>query len=139
MEVRLRSGRSRTLSKRTAHRILERPIRPVWLQDLQEDDPDPRVVVHFSTVQQHLHKHDLHRRVIRRQLFLRPHHKIQHQKFAKEHLTSGWKPVLRTDEPIKVLGRMSVLNREPRVKYGNDTKSLDTKKTCFSPDVSVSL
>ena len=108
MEVRLRSGRSRTLSKRTAHRILERPIRPVWLQDLQEDDPDPRVVVHFSTVQQHLHKHDLHRRVIRRQLFLRPHHKIQHQKFAKERLTSGWKRVLWIDEvKYNVLATMS--------------------------------
>jgi len=52
-------------------------------------------------VQRHLYKYDLHRRVIRRKPFLCPHHKIQCQKFAKEHLNEPdafWKQVLWTDE-----------------------------------------
>lgn len=111
VEVKLRSGRPRKLSERTARRIARKANQNPRLtaKDLQEDLADSGVVVHCSTVQRHLHKYDLHGRVIRRKPFLRPHHKIQRQKFAKEHLNKPdafWKQVLWTDEvKIELFGR----------------------------------
>ncbi|KAJ8353635.1 hypothetical protein SKAU_G00212020 [Synaphobranchus kaupii] len=87
VEVKLRSGRPRKLSERTTRRIVRKANQNPRLtaKDLQEDLAGFGVVVHCSTVQQHLHKYDLHGRVMRRKPFLRPHHKIPRQTFAKEH------------------------------------------------------
>lgn len=82
VEVKLRSERPRKLSKRTALRIARKANQnpPLTAKDLPEDLADSGVVVHCSTLQQHLHKYDLHGGVIRRKLFLHALHKIQHQK-----------------------------------------------------------
>lgn len=71
---------------------------------LQQDLADTGAAVHCSTVQRCSHKQDLHGGVSRRKPYLRPHHKIQRQKYEKEHLQKPdvfWKQVLQTDEVKK--------------------------------------
>lgn len=98
----MRSGRPRKLSERTAHVLVRKTNQNTHLtaKNLQEDIAISGVVVHLSTVQQCLHKQDLHGRV-RRQPYLPPQHTIQRQKYATEHLQKPdafWKRVLWTDE-----------------------------------------
>lgn len=68
VEVLIRSGR-RKRSKRSAHKIANRTM---TTKDLFKD---PKDVVHCSTVQRHLHKRGLNRRLIRG---LFPHFRIHH-------------------------------------------------------------
>lgn len=80
--VKIRSGK---ISESTVHRIAKKASRNTCLtaKDLQEDLADSGVVVHCSTVQRHLHKYGLHRRVIKRKPILRPHHKIRRLNLQK--------------------------------------------------------
>ena len=72
VEVKMRSGRSRKLSERTAHMLVRKANQDPHLtaKNLQEDLADSGVVVHHSTVQRCLHKQDLHGRVSRRKPYL---------------------------------------------------------------------
>uniref|UniRef100_A0A3Q3KMZ5 Tc1-like transposase DDE domain-containing protein n=1 Tax=Monopterus albus TaxID=43700 RepID=A0A3Q3KMZ5_MONAL len=103
VEVKMRSGRPRKLSDRTARMLVRKTNQNPHLtaKNLQEDLADSGVVVHRSTVQRCLHRQGLHGRVSRRKPYLRPHHKIQRLKYATGHLQKPdafWKQVLWTDE-----------------------------------------
>uniref|UniRef100_A0A8C5DSB5 Transposase n=1 Tax=Gouania willdenowi TaxID=441366 RepID=A0A8C5DSB5_GOUWI len=137
VEVKKRSGRPRKLSERTARSLVRKVNQNPHLtsKDLQEDLADSGVVVHPSTVRRYLHKQDLHGRVCRKKPYLRPHQKIQRQKYATEHLQKPddfWKQVLWTDEvKIELFGHnkqryvwrkkgaaFHEKNTLPTVKYG---------------------
>lgn len=99
----MRSGRPRKLlQKKTCRKILA----------------DLGVVVHHSTVQQCLHRQDLHGRVSRR----KPYLQTQHQRYATEYLQKPdafWKHVLWTD---KVKTELFVHNQQwhvnmPTIKH----------------------
>ncbi|KAL7399898.1 hypothetical protein ABVT39_003367 [Epinephelus coioides] len=101
--------------------LLERQIKPLFdCKRPAEDFSDSGVVVHCSTVQTHLDKYELHGRVIRRKPFLCPHHNIQRQTFAKEHLNKPdafWKQVLWTDEASGTGNISQVEGRMDSVKF----------------------
>lgn len=109
VKVKTRSGRPRKI-ERTASRIVRKASQNPYFtaRDLQEDLADTGVVVHCSTVQQHLHKYGLHGTVIRRKPLMCPNHKIQRLNFAKEHLDKPdlfWKQVPWTNEvKIELIG-----------------------------------
>ncbi|CAJ0924552.1 unnamed protein product, partial [Ranitomeya imitator] len=93
--------------------------------------PDLRYQLGFSVQNgiRHLHKYGLHGKVIRRKSLLRPHHKIQHQKYAKEHLNKPdafWKQVLWTDEvKIELFGHNDESSISGNSSY--DCPNLDTQ------------
>lgn len=101
VKVKARSGR------KISHRLARKLVRSaqqnpqVTAKDLQSSLADTGVAVHRSTVQRTLHNKDLHGRDVRRKPFLRPHHKSQRLKYAKENLDKPeafWNNVLWTDE-----------------------------------------
>ena len=104
-------------------------------KDLQQDLAGMGVQVHRSTVQRALHQNELHGRVMRKKPFLRPQHKQNRLKFAKEHIDKPdafWNNMLWTEETkIELFGHnhkryawrkkneaFKERNVMPTVKYG---------------------
>ena len=66
----------------------------------QEDSTNSGVMVHCSTVWPYLHNEGIHGRACRGKSYPHPHHEIQRQKFAMEHVQKPdmfWKQVPKTD------------------------------------------
>lgn len=132
-----RCGRPAKISKRQLRNLVrtatEKP--QTTAKDLQEDLTAMGVQVHCSTIQRALNKSSLHGRVMRKKPFLRPQHKVNRLKFAKEHIdkpAAFWSNVLWTDETkIELFGHnqqryawrkkneaFKEKNVKPTVKYG---------------------
>ncbi|CAJ0944258.1 unnamed protein product [Ranitomeya imitator] len=152
VEVKIRFGRPSKISVRAGHRISRYANQNLHLtaKDLQKDFSDFGVVVQCSTVQRHLHKYGLDGRIIRRKHLLHPHHKIQCQNYANEHLNKPdafWKQILWTDA-VKIQlfgyndqkGRMDGPDRPSRTLHsdqcvGRSQVGMDVLKSTWAEKV----
>ena len=103
VKVKSRCGRPRKISERQMRSLVRNvTVKPqTTSKDLQQHLAGMGVQVHRSTVQRALHQNELHGRVMRKKPFLRPQHKQNRLKFAKEHIDKPdafWNNILWTDE-----------------------------------------
>ncbi|KAM4705482.1 uncharacterized protein WCC33_010326 [Rhinophrynus dorsalis] len=103
VEVKTRSGRPRKISDKTARRLVRKAKQNphITVKDLQESLAGTGVVVHQSTVQRCLHKHDPHGRVLKRKPCIRTPEESQCLAYAAQRLAvleAFWNQVVLSNE-----------------------------------------